>query len=516
MHNNFYFLQQLSKALEKILVGCVVSECFSQNKDELIIRFETHNQPFFIKASLEPAFSCLTFPPDFHRARKNSIDLFPNLIGHRVRSIRQFQNERSFALGMDSDTLLLFKMHGNRSNIVLFKNNSIDEVFRNNIDADSTINISALDRSIDWSYENFVANEAALQSCYFTFGKIIWKVLADQHFKTQTTKEKWTMIKQIIYEIENPTYYITEIGGSLFLSLLRYGTIKKEFNDPINAVNDFFYAHTHALAFTKEKSAALLLLRNHVQAGENYYEKTLHKLEEVEHNNNYKMWADLIMANLHQLKAGEEKTTLQNFYTDQPTTIKLKKDLSPQKNAEVYYRKAKNQHLEIARLQQALKIKTKAIEKLRSQILQIENTDDLKSLRGVINNLGLLNESKQEKEPLPFHEFVHNGFKIWVGKNAKSNDALTLRYSYKDDLWLHAKDVAGSHVLIKYQSGKPFPKDVIERAARLAAYNSKRKNETLCPVSVTSKKFVRKRKGDPAGAVVVEREEVILVEPKLD
>jgi predicted ribosome quality control (RQC) complex YloA/Tae2 family protein len=100
-------------------------------------------------------------------------------------------------------------------------------------------------------------------------------------------------------------------------------------------------------------------------------------------------------------------------------------------------------------------------------------------------------------------------------KNATANDELTLKYGYKEDLWLHAKDVAGSHVLIKYQAGKKFPRDVIERAASLAAYNSKRKTETLCPVTCTLRKYVRKRKGDPAGMVVVEREEVILVEPKL-
>jgi predicted ribosome quality control (RQC) complex YloA/Tae2 family protein len=108
---------------------------------------------------------------------------------------------------------------------------------------------------------------------------------------------------------------------------------------------------------------------------------------------------------------------------------------------------------------------------------------------------------------------MQNGFRIWVGKNAAGNDELTLKYSFKEDLWLHVKDVAGSHVIIKYQAGKKFPKDVIERAAQLAAYNSKRKNETLCPVVVTPKKFVRKRKGDPPGAVIVEREEVIMVVP---
>ena len=116
---------------------------------------------------------------------------------------------------------------------------------------------------------------------------------------------------------------------------------------------------------------------------------------------------------------------------------------------------------------------------------------------------------------MPYHEFEYHGFKIWVGKNAVSNDQLTFKHSYKEDLWLHVRDVAGSHVIIKYQSGKPFPKNVIERAAQLAAYNSKRKNDSLCPVAYTPRKYVRKRKGDPAGAVIVEREEVIMVEPKL-
>jgi predicted ribosome quality control (RQC) complex YloA/Tae2 family protein len=122
------------------------------------------------------------------------------------------------------------------------------------------------------------------------------------------------------------------------------------------------------------------------------------------------------------------------------------------------------------------------------------------------------------KEPseikLPYRESVYMGFRIWIGKDAVTNDELTTRFGSKEDLWLHAKDVAGSHVLIKHQAGKKFPKDVIERAAQLAAFYSKRKTDTLCPVAYTPRKYVRKRKGDPAGAVVVERESVILVEPK--
>jgi len=211
---------------------------------------------------------------------------------------------------------------------------------------------------------------------------------------------------------------------------------------------------------------------------------------------------------------GLDKISLPSFYDDSIVEIKLKKEFNPQKNAEVFYRKAKNQQIEINKLKDAITQKEREILRLKEWIGFCERTDELKELRKIMEDAGLDKKQQGQVENLPFHEFEFKGYKILVGRNAESNDKLTLKYSYKDDLWLHAKDVAGSHVLVKYQSGKIFPKDVIEYAAGLAAYNSKRKNESLCPVAFTQKKYVRKRKGDPAGMVVVEREEVILVEPK--
>jgi predicted ribosome quality control (RQC) complex YloA/Tae2 family protein len=164
-------------------------------------------------------------------------------------------------------------------------------------------------------------------------------------------------------------------------------------------------------------------------------------------------------------------------------------------------------------LQKGLSEKEYEIDVLKKQLQNLQAISDIKALRAFISSSGL-KEKAQTEEQLPFHEFEFNGFRILVGKNAKSNDILTSRYAFKDDLWLHAKDVAGSHVLIKHQAGKKIGKDVIERGAQLAAYYSKRKNETLCPVTVTHRKFVRKRKGDPPGMVVVEKEDTILVEPK--
>jgi len=515
MHNNYYFLRQLSRELESRLRGTVVSECFSQSKDELVIRFETHEEPFFIKASLLPAFSCLSFPENFQRARKNSADLFDELIGRRLVSIRQFENERSFAMVFNDDVTLLFKMHGNLSNVILFKKEDAILLFKNSLAADASILLQTLDRTIDWSYEAFVSSEDKLSALYFTFGKPVWQYLNDLGFLSASREEKWQAIQRVRTLLETPTYYISKFKNGLALTLVPVGEIVKEHHDAIRAATDFYYAYSQASAFLQEKQTILSSLKATLNNYENYTEKTFSRLAELEGESNYKIWADLIMANLHAIPPRAEKITVSNFYLhDTPTEIKLKKDLSPQKNAEAFYRKSKNQHIELERLQRAIEQKEKEIAAIKTKIDAVEAACDLKSLRSTTSAFGLSKQKEKQPEVLPYHAFECMGFKILVGRNAQSNDVLTFRHSFKEDLWLHAKDVAGSHVLVKYQSGKPFPKDVVERAAELAAYNSKRKTESLCPVIVTPKKFVRKRKGDPAGAVVVEREEVIMVEPR--
>lgn len=514
MHNNFYFLRQLSALLESKLKDAVISECFSQSKDELILRFETTTGSFVIKASLLPSFSCLSFPDNFQRARKNSVDLFTQLIGGRVSDVRQYNNERSFSIRFSDGLDLLFKMHGNRTNIILFQEGLMKEMFRNNLIADAELNPETLDREIDWSFENFKTHADNLKPVYFTFGKVIWQYLRDHDFFHKSTEHQWETTQSLLKELNAPLYYITYLKGTAALSLVKTGDIKKTWDNPIAAANDFYHTFTHGYALTKEKTALLNALKTKLDGAMHYIAKNKKRLTELRHDNNYRIWADLIMANMHAVKPRSETIVVDNFYNEnKPVEIKLKKDLSPQKNAEVFYKKAKNQHIEIDRLQQAIQHKEKEVEILGEKIQRIESSADLKSLRSTKTELSLDADVKKQTEPLPYHAYEFHDYAIWVGKNAQSNDTLTLKYGYKEDLWLHAKDVSGSHVLIKHQAGKNFPKDVIEHAASLAAWHSKRKNESLCPVIVTPKKYVRKRKGDPAGVVIVEREEVILVEP---
>ena len=98
MHNNFYFFRHLVPRLEEKLLGKVFLECFSQNKDELVIRFDDAQKAFYIKAVLTADFCCLSFPNQFNRSRKNSADIFTEANNGKVTSLRQYVNERAFLL----------------------------------------------------------------------------------------------------------------------------------------------------------------------------------------------------------------------------------------------------------------------------------------------------------------------------------------------------------------------------------------------------------------------------------
>lgn len=513
MHNNYYFLAQLSNQLKQVLNGYRLVSCFSQNKDELIIEFNNSNTSLFIKASLLPNFCCLSFPKTFNRARKNSIDLFNDVLMKKVLDVQQYENERSFSIHLEDSWSLLFKMHGNRSNVVLFKDEGATSLFRNHQVADKELKLSQLDRTIDWSKESFEQNKERLSSLYFTFGKWVWHWLEERNFKTKDKEAQWSELNTLKSALEKPHYFLIDYEGTLIFSLLPFGEIVKTLNDPIEAINEFFHSYSVANTLNSEKTVIRKQLTDQIRSGKNYLEKNQNKLDELLKANHHQLWGDLVMAHMHEMKTGMKTIQLNSFYDNSLVEIKLKEELNPQKNAEVFYRKAKNKQIEIDKLKESINQKKQEIKKWNFSLEELEATGDLKDLRK--NNSPVSISSKNTEKSLPFFEFEHKGFKIWVGKNAEGNDQLTLKHSYKEDLWLHAKDVPGSHVIIKHQSGKTFPKDVIERAAQLAAYNSKRKTETLCPVAFTPKKYVRKRKGDPAGAVVVEREDVIMVEPKL-
>lgn len=511
MHNNYYFLRQVSSRLARELRGFTLVSCFSQSKDELVFEFNDAKTSVFIRASLLPELSCLTFPKKFQRARKNSVDLFEPVIMKVVTGARQFSNERSLAIDLEGGLSVIFKMHGNRSNVLLVENGVVTDIFKSSLENDLSIVQGDLNKEIDWSKEAFMRSIGQLEKLYFTFGKPVWLYLKSRGFDQADNELKWTLVRETLQILENPSwYFINERERSIHLSLLKTGNTLAEFSDPILAVNEFATRYASQSGTERKVDALISRARQSVKATEKYLHNAKERLAEIEADEHLKTWGDILMANLHKIDAGAKSARLENFYDDNiPVEIPLDEKLSPQKNAERYYRKNKNRAIEISKLRSSITTYQGKLQTAEKTLAALTSRENIQTLLDQEEK-----EIKQsEKDTLPFWQFEHKGFVIWAGRDAKNNDELTLKWAHKNDLWLHARDVPGSHVIIRHQSGKPFPKDVIEYAAGIAAFNSKRKTESLCPVIVTPKKFVRKRKGDPAGAVVVEREEVILVEP---
>ncbi|MEA5461322.1 NFACT RNA binding domain-containing protein [Arcicella sp. LKC2W] len=515
MQTNYYFLRQLSKRLEKELVGMVLAECFSQEKDELLLGFCTdgkqwkQQRDFYIKAALHPDFACLNFPNDFKRAGRNSVDLFKNLIDLKVVSVRQFLNERAFGIYFENDFVLLFKMYGNRSNIILLHENKVIDLLHNKLVVDNNIDLTTLDRPIEQSETAF--NEKGWKALFPTFGKEIATYLQPK------STVNWQDIQAVLEWLENPVFYLKTIDYQPVLSLIEDGgEVQKTFDDPIEASNNFYYAYTRINVFDKEKGQVIKAILKRKSRTQAYIEKNYQQLNGLDSGVKHDEIANIIMANLHAIPERTEVIELYDFYRDKPLKVRLKADLSPQKNAENYYRKSKNEKIEIQKLMENIAAKEEDLAEIDQQITTIEQIETLKEFRKYqkANQLEVVPKAMDTVQDL-FKYYHFEGYEILVGRNAKNNDLLTQRYARKEDLWLHARDVSGSHVVIRKQAGKNYPVRVIERAAGLAAYYSKRRNDTLCPVIVTPKKFVRKTRDLGEGQVIVEKEEVIMIEPQL-
>ncbi len=513
MHNNYYFLQHLSEALQAPLEGMELSTCFSQNKDELVLGFSNTKSEFWIRAVLVTNFNLLYFPEDFQRTRKNSVNLFESALGQKVEGIRQFENERCFSVELSNGFSLLFKLFGNRSNVLLFKNGRVHDLFLKKYPNDRNLILDDLNRKIEQTPEQLAA--LGINKVFPTFGKEIIDYLDTKDYDVSITERKWELIQELLNEFKTPTFYLFSYEEQR-PSLLLYTpdeTYTFSTKDPIKIANEYFRSLVKVIFLETEKRPAIQKIDKKINQANSYVEKNQKKLYELENITRYEEIGHIIMANLHQIPERSKKIELNDFYNDEaPISIKLNSKLNGQKNAEVYYRKAKNQKIEIQKIKENISSKEDELLMLEMHKESLKPIENVKELRNYLKKNGI-NQDKAQESILPFKKFKFSEFDILVGKNAKSNDILTQKYAFKEDLWLHARDVPGSHVVIKHKAGKSFPQHVLEKAASLAAYYSQRKNDSLCPVIYTPKKFVRKPKGAAPGAVAIDREEVIMVTP---
>ncbi len=230
---------------------------------------------------------------------------------------------------------------------------------------------------------------------------------------------------------------------------------------------------------------------------------------------------ELILA--YQYTLSDNQTELRAQYDPEgdELVIKLQTDLTPLQNAQRYFKKydkAKSALQNVPQLVAETRARINYLKQLETDLDLAGNWVEIDEVRQTMREMGLWRGQAPQKiaggsKSAPMRLVTAHGFVMWVGRNSRQNDAVTFGKGGGDDLWLHARDVPGSHVVIK-NDGRDIPEDVIMQAASLAAYYSKLRTEKAVIVDVTQCKYVKKIKGASPGMVTYRNEETRTVVPQ--
>ena len=230
--------------------------------------------------------------------------------------------------------------------------------------------------------------------------------------------------------------------------------------------------------------------------------------------------ADLLAANLYRIEEKSKEVVLEDFYNDNKAIkISLDPSKSPWDNINDYYNRAKKIKSSVSYAQKDLPKQVELLNYLKQLDDFIDRTSSISDLNEIkeemIDNKLLKRKTNKKKVKLskPMHFKTQNGSDIYVGKNSKQNDYITLKLARKDDLWFHVKDLPGSHVILK--TDKINQEDIIV-ASYLAATNSSVASENKVDVDYTKKKNVNKAKGAKEGMVYYENFKTITVDMSLN
>ena len=234
---------------------------------------------------------------------------------------------------------------------------------------------------------------------------------------------------------------------------------------------------------------------------------------------------DIVTANLHKITKGQTTLVAEDFYDAdmKQVEIPLSVTLSPQQNAVKFYKdytRMKNAEKELTRQMTLGEQELEYLESVLEELNRAESEQELEEIRQELQDGGYLRQDsgkkrmKQKKCP-PMHFESTDGYSIYVGRNNRQNDELTFKSARKDDLWLHAQKVHGSHVIIACGGTTP-PDDTITQAAQLAAYYAETTGGQNIPVDVTAVKQVKKTPGGKPGMVIYHTYRTVVVNPYKD
>jgi predicted ribosome quality control (RQC) complex YloA/Tae2 family protein len=340
-----------------------------------------------------------------------------------------------------------------------------------------------------------------------------------------------TMIRELESVLQPRIYY--EDGKAAVFSIIDLhhcrGDEQREFESLSEAIRAYVGSEKKADRSTKQQ----IQIRQGITKELERANRTLLKIEQettsADRAAEYESMGELLKAHLHELHKGMGAVILEDTIDGdrEMVSIPLDRNLTPAKNSERYFDKAKRSRIALAEKRKQTDKLTQDKQALEEMLRKLDRVSTPVGLEAFIDEygerlgaLGLIRTlpgKKTAEGTVPFRVFrVSGDFTVWAGKSGENNDLLSTRYTKPRDLWFHARAVGGSHVVLKSGTGKgEISRHAINEAAAIAAYYSKMKSSKLVPVSMCEGKYVHKPKGAPPGTVTIDREKVIFVQPRL-
>ena len=555
---------------DRILLG-KIDKIYQPIRDELVINIHTKRGNKRIFASASSNAPRLHFI-DYNTANPATPFAFcmllrKHLSGGRIIAIKQKDCERiiefSFEtlneLGFTLGKKLIFEIMGKHSNIILVdteSGNIVDAIKRVSIDTSRARQVLPGMRYEyppsqdkigfdELTFEEFAALQPSPKIYLNTIGGIspaISRELADRALnrgkqeafelieaasqignapETNLAMDSRQEIKPVIYyedkECTKPLDYHV-----INLSELEESAYSRHFDSMSECIDSFFSGKINS-SLVKQRSHDLY---KKVQA---MYDKAVLKKQKLsedlisaQDSEYLRLYGEILTANLHAVKPGISKVKLVNYYDGSEIEIPLDTRFSASKNAQIYFKKYGKSKTAIKEKTSQLKETQADIDYLDSVLSFLdepENSDDIEAVRAELVEGGYLRPRKLKGKAIKLKPSPHrykspSGFDILVGRNNKENDLLTLKTASKSDIWLHTKDIPGSHVILK-TNGENAAADDIYCAAAIAAWHSKAKSSANVAVDYVPVRYVKKPSGAKPGMVIFTNNRTVYIDPAL-
>ncbi|MGE7595054.1 Rqc2 family fibronectin-binding protein [Peribacillus frigoritolerans] len=556
------FTKAMTEEIASLLEGGRINKVHQPYKNEVILVVRAGGKNHKLLLSAHPSYSRVQMTEESYENPKEApmfcMLLRKHLEGYTIENIYQYELDRMIIfevkgrneLGDVSQKQLIIEIMGRHSNIVL-----VDK--ERNMILDSIKHVSHAVNSYrailpgqeykappaQEKNDPFKATEDDIRkNIDFNAGKLDRQLVS--HFSgvsplvakeavyraglaNSTTLP--TAFLKIIQEISERKYAATikQDGNKevfYMLSLEHLSGNQRTFSSLSEMLDRYYFGKAERDRVKQKSQDVERFITNEIEKNSKKIGKLERTLKDTERGEQYQLFGELLTANLYQMKKGMKEIEVVNYYDEEQSMVTIPLDplKNPSDNAQKYfsrYQKSKNAVGVVQEQIEKTKLELTYFEALHQQ-LQSASPRDIEEIREELQEEGYIRQKKKKGMKKPANAkpqletyYATDGDLIFVGKNNKQNDYLTNKFARRDEIWLHTKDIPGSHVVIRNES--PSEK-TIKEAAVLAAFFSKAKQSSSVPVDFTQVRHVKKPNGSKPGFVIYDQQQTVYITPDAD